>query len=418
MKDMLGREEVVSVERALALLLENLHAGSPREVPVRIEDALGRVCARDVISSEDLPGFARSTVDGYAVAAEDTFGATETMPAYLNLGRELVMGEEADFLLAKGEACGIPTGGMLPRGADAVVMFEHVQTIDKRMLEALRPVTPGENVIRAGEDVKEGETIIVRGHRIRPQDIGACAGIGVTEVYVYEPPVVSVLSTGDEVVPASQRPRPGQVRDVNSYILSGMISAVGCVPLRKGIFRDDYNTIRAAVEAAMTDSRAIVISGGTSVGTKDMLAKVIDDIGGPGVLFHGLSLKPGKPMIGGMVGGRTPVFGLPGHPAAVGVCFGIFIEPVLHILSGSTDKFARYKKKTVKAKLTKNVASSLGREEHIRVLLEEGSAGLLAVPVLGKSGLIRTLVKADGTFVIPVNNNGVEKGEEIEVRLF
>ena len=407
----------MSVERALALLLKNMPTVPPREARVRIEDALGRICARELISPEDLPGFARSTVDGYAVAAEDTFGATETMPAYLQLSQEVRMGMEPDFLLAKGEACGIPTGGMLPRGADAVVMFEHVQTIDKDMIETLRPVTPGENVIQAGEDVKEGETIIVKGHRIRPQDIGACAGIGVTEVHVYEPSVVSVLSTGDEIVPASQKPRAGQVRDVNSYILSGMISALGCLPLRKGIFKDDYKTIRAALEEAMTDSRAIVISGGTSVGTKDMLAKVIDDIGGPGVLFHGLSLKPGKPMIGGMVSG-IPVFGLPGHPAAVGVCFGIFIEPVLQILSGSTDKFARYKKKTVKATLSKNVASSTGREEHIRVTLEEGEGGLLAVPVLGKSGLIRTLVRADGTFVIPVHSNGMEKGNEVEVKLF
>jgi molybdopterin molybdotransferase len=417
MKDMLGREEVMSVERALSLLLKNMPPGSPRGVLVRMEDALGKICARDVVSPEDLPGFARSTVDGYAVAAADTFGATETMPAYLQLSREIVMGEKPDLLLSKGEACGIPTGGMLPRGADAVVMFEHVQAIDENMIEALRPVTPGENVIQAGDDVEKGETIIIQGRRIRPQDIGACAGIGLTEVSVYESPVVSVLSTGDEIVPASQRPRAGQVRDVNSYILAGMISAVGCIPLRKGIFRDDYKTIRTAVEAAMEDSRAIVISGGTSVGTKDMLARVIDDIGGPGVLFHGLSLKPGKPMIGGIVRG-TPIFGLPGHPAAVGVCFGIFIEPVLNILSGSTDKFVRYKKKTAKARLTKNVASSLGREEHVRVMLEEGDNALLAVPVLGKSGLISTLVKADGTFVIPVNSNGVEKGEEIEVRLF
>jgi molybdopterin molybdotransferase len=417
MKDMLGREEVISVERALALLLENMPARSPREVPVRIEDALDMICARDIISHEDLPSFARSTVDGYAVRAGDTFGATETMPAYLNLAQEIFMGEEPDFVLTKGEACRIPTGGMLPSGADAVVMFEHSQTIDEKMIEALRPVTPGENVIQAGEDVKKGEAVIMRGHRIRPQDIGACAGIGITEMDVYERPVVSILSTGDEIVSASREPRAGQVRDINSYILSGMISAAGCVPLRKGIFRDEYKTIRTAVEGAMADSGAIVISGGTSVGTKDMIAKVIDDIGRPGVLFHGLSLKPGKPMIGGMIKG-IPVFGLPGHPAAVSVCFEIFIQPVLGVLSGVKEKFSWYKSRTVRARLLKNVSSALGREEHIRVMLEEKDDGLWALPVLGKSGLITTLVKADGTFVIPVNKNGVEKGEEIDVRLF
>lgn len=414
---MLGREEVISAERALALLLENLPARSPREVRVKIDDALGAVCSRDIVSPEDLPGFARSTVDGYAVAARDTFGATESMPAYLTLSKEIFMGEKPDFALQKGSACRIPTGGMLPPGADAVVMFEHAQTIDEKMIEALRPVTPAENVIQAGEDVKKGETLITRGHRFRPQDIGACAGIGIMDVHVYARPVVSILSTGDEIVPASQEPRAAQVRDINSYILSGMISALGCVPLRKGIFRDGYDVIRAALEGAMSDSDAIVVSGGTSVGTKDMIAKVIGDIGEPGVLFHGVSLKPGKPMIAGMIRG-IPVFGLPGHPAAVSVCFGIFIEPVLNILSGLRDRLSRYDRMTVKARLSKNVSSSLGREEHIRVMLEEGDDGLWAKPVLGKSGLIATLVKADGTFVIPVNSNGVEKGEEVEVRLF
>ncbi len=416
MKDMLGREEVISAERALAILLDNLPAKLPREIRLRTEDALGMVCAREIVSAEDLPPFARSTVDGYAVRAEDTFGASETMPAYLDLGREIAMGEEADFNLSKGEACKIPTGGMLPAGADSVVMFEHVQAVDEKIIEALRPVTPGENVIQAGEDVKKGGTVIVKGHRIRPQDIGALSGIGITEMHVYEKPAVSILSTGDEIVPASSRPRAGQVRDINSYILSGMITSSGCVPLRKGIFKDDYHAIRTAVETAMTDSSAIVVSGGTSVGTKDMIARVIDDIGGPGVLFHGVALKPGKPMIGGISKG-IPVFGLPGHPAAVSVCFEIFIEPVLEILSGLKGVTPWYGRKTVKARLSKNVSSAPGREEYVRVIIEEKDGGLRAIPVLGKSGLITTLVKADGTFVIPVNRNGVEKGEEVEVRL-
>ena len=414
---MLGREDVISAERALALLLVNLPAKPPAEISVKLDDALGMVSARDIVSPEELPSFARSTVDGYAVMAEDTFGATETMPAYLNVSKEVLMGEKPDFVQTKGAASGIPTGGMLPSGADAVVMFEYVQKIDEKMIEVLRPVTPGENVIQAGEDVKKGETVISKGQRIRPQDMGACAGIGITELLVYERPVVSILSTGDEIVPAWEKPQAGQVRDVNSYTLWGMISALGCMPRRKGILKDDYGTIRGVFEAAMRDSDAIVISGGTSVGTKDMIAKIIGDIGDPGVLFHGVSLKPGKPMIGGVVRG-IPVFGLPGHPAAVSVCFEIFIQPVLNVLSGHKDKYSWFNKRTVKARLTKNVSSVLGREEHIRVMLEDRDDGLWAVPVLGKSGLITTLVKSDGTFVIPVNKNGVEKGGEVEVRLF
>jgi molybdopterin molybdotransferase len=196
-----------------------------------------------------------------------------------------------------------------------------------------------------------------------------------------------------------------------------MVTEAEGIPRRKGILKDDYETIRAAVEAAMKDSDAIAVSGGTSVGTKDMIARIIGDIGGPGILFHGLSLKPGKPMIGGIIRG-IPIFGLPGHPAAVSVCFEIFIKPVLNLLSGLEDRVADRLKGVVQARLSRNVSSSQGREEHIRVMLEERKDGLWAVPILGKSGLLRTLVKADGTFMIPASRNGIEKGDLVAVRLF
>lgn len=407
----------MQAEEALGLLLKNLRPGVPGEVFLPIEDALGMVSSRDVISPEDLPAFARSTVDGYAVSADSTFGASETAPAYITLSGEVFMGEAPGFMLGKGSACKMPTGGMLPGGADAVVMFEHVQPVDEELIEILRPVAPGENVIQAGEDVKRGAAVICKGHRMRPQDIGACAGIGITGLYLYERPAVSIISTGDEIMPAGASIGKGQVRDINSYVLSGMISGAGCLPRRKGIFRDDYDTIRAVVEGSMADSGAILLTGGTSVGIKDMIARVIGDIGKPGVIFHGVSLKPGKPMIGGIVEG-IPVFGLPGHPAAVGVCFDIFVRPVLNVLTGCSDKLASRDTRTVKARLSKNVASAQGREEHVRVSIEEREDGLWAVPVLGKSGLITTLVKADGTFVIPVKKSGMEAGEVVDVRLF
>jgi len=414
---MLGRENVVDAETALGMLLGNIRTDKPREAQRKIEDTLGMVSAHDIISMEDLPSFARSTVDGYAVRAEDTFGATETMPVYLNLFLEILMSRKADFLLPDDCASKIPTGGMLPENADAVVMFEHVQIVDKQMIEVLKPVAPGENVIQVGEDVKRGEVVIRKGQRLRPQDIGACAGIGVTEIAVYERPVVSIISTGDEIVPADIPPKAGQVRDINSYVISGMVSDCGGIPSKKGIFRDDYKNIRDAIETAMTDSEAIVISGGTSVGTKDMVARIINDIGSPGILFHGVSLKPGKPMIGGVMKG-IPVFGLPGHPAAVSICFELFIRPVLYSLSGLKERWPQYSSKIVRARLSKNVASSQGREEHVRVMLEEREGELWAVPVLGKSGLITTLVKADGTMVIPLHINGIEAGELVDVRLF
>jgi molybdopterin molybdotransferase len=417
MKDMLGRENVVEAGKALELLLRHVSAGQPRETRLKLEDSLGMVSSRDIISGEDLPSFARSTVDGYAVRAEDTFGATETMPAYLNLFQEILMSQKADFQLPDDSASKIPTGGMLPENADAVVMFEHVQIVDKQLLEVLKPVAPAENVVQVGEDVKRGEVVVRKGQRMRPQDIGACAGIGVTEIAVYERPLVSIISTGDEIVPASVFPEAGQVRDINSYVISGMVSEAGGVAVKKGIFKDEYQGLRDAIEAAMTDSGAIVLSGGTSVGIKDMVARIINDIGSPGVLFHGVSLKPGKPMIGGVMKG-VPVFGLPGHPAAVSICFELFIRPVLFKLSGVKERWPQYSSRTVRARISRNIASSQGREEHIRVMLEEREGELWAVPVLGKSGLITTLVKADGTIVIPLHVNGIEAGKIVDVRLF
>jgi len=416
MKDMLGRDSVMTSKKALDLLLGNLAEKRTKVKEVKIGESLGMVCAENIVATENLPAFARSTVDGYAVRAEDTFGAAETMPAYLHLSREIFMGEAADFMLVDDTANKIPTGGMLPARADAVVMFEHVQIIDNKMIEVMKSVAPGENVIQAGEDVKRGEVMVSRGHRIRPADIGASAGIGVTELKVFGKPVVSIISTGDEIVPADQTPSLGQIRDTNSYVIAGMVAEAGGVPKRKGIFSDDYTVIRNAVEDAMKDSDAIAVSGGTSVGTKDMIARIIEDIGNPGILFHGVSLKPGKPMIGGVMN-SIPIFGLPGHPAAVSVCLDLFIRPVLNVLCGLEESRADQLKGVVQARLSRNVSSSQGREEHIRAVIEEREDGLWAVPLLGKSGLIRTLVHADGTFVIPVNVNGIEKGETVDVRL-
>lgn len=414
---MLGRDEVITAAGALASLMSSLPEKSPSVVTIPIEDALERISAEEILSPEDLPPFARSTVDGYAVKARDTFGATETMPAYLSSGREIVMGRESDFALGEGEASKVPTGGMLPAGADAVVMFEHLQRADDKIIEIMKPVTPGENVVRAGEDVRKGDILIREGHLLRPQEIGALAGLGITEVRVYRRPRVAIISTGDEIVPARAVPGPGRIRDVNSYILAGMVSEAGCIAVKKGIFRDDYAEIRGALEEALKESDAVALSGGTSVGTKDVVARIINDIGRPGVVFHGVSLKPGKPMIGGVVEG-VPIFGLPGHPAAVSVCFGIFMKPVLDRLSGRRERYGEFEAKKVSAKISKNVSSTPGREEHVRVALEERDDGIWAIPVLGKSGLITTLVKADGVTVIPLGRNGIERGEVVEVKLF
>lgn len=417
MRDMLGRNELITVERALEMLFQHAPFRRPGERYLSIEDSYGMVTSRDIFSPEDLPGFSRSTVDGFAVRSSETFGATEGLPAYLNVVADIPMGVAPKGLQAKGECAKIATGGMLPEGTDAVVMIEHTQQPDGKTVEVVRPVSPGENVIQAGEDARRDERVLKRGHRLRPQDVGALAGLGITEVWIYEKPKVSIISTGDEIVAPDKPVQPGQVRDINSYTLAGLITDAGGNAFRKGIFTDQYALIRSVVEQALQDSEMILITGGSSVGTKDMTAKVINDFGSPGVLFHGVSLKPGKPIIGGVIG-TTPVFGLPGHPAAVHLCFEIFIRPVLAVQSGEEESWIKRRKRAVYARIARNVSSSPGREEHIGVALEERNGELWAVPLLGKSGLITTLTRADGTAVIPLRKSGVQEGDIVEVRLF
>ncbi|MFN3396799.1 MAG: gephyrin-like molybdotransferase Glp [Thermodesulfovibrionales bacterium] len=412
---MLGRGEAVTVMEALSLLKENVVFRNSSE-EILIEEAYGRVLSEDIISPDDLPGFDRSTVDGFAVVASDTFGATESMPAYLEVKGEILMGEEPSVRLKKGEAARIATGGMLPDGADAVVMLEHTQFLDEKLIEVLKPVAPKENIISHDEDARSGEVILEKGKRLRPQDVAALAAVGITQIRVYKRPIVSIISTGDEIVPAGSPVGPGKVRDINSYNLAGLITLSGGVAVKKGIFRDIYDEIRKVLKKSISESDMVIITGGSSVGARDLTEEVINSLGRPGVLFHGVNLKPGKPTIGAVIDG-VPVLGLPGHPAAVSICFELFAAPLITLLSGEKKRWLP-ERITVKARLTRNISSSQGREEHIRVRLEERDGELWATPVLGKSGLIRTLLFSDGKIVIPSHLRGIEAGEEVEVILF
>ncbi|MBI5195298.1 MAG: molybdopterin molybdotransferase MoeA [Nitrospirae bacterium] len=414
---MLGREEVLSVEDARGLIFKSADFTLPHEIEIRIENSLNRILSRDIVSHENLPPFARSTVDGFAVRASDTFGAAETAPAYLSVTHEILMGEEPAFNLAAGDASGISTGGMLPKNADAVVMLEHCCTVSGKLIEVLRPAAPGENVIQAGEDCKSGDLILKKGHGLRPQDIGVLAGTGIIKVWIYEKPVAAIISTGDEVAPPSGHITTGKIRDINSYVLAGMVETAGGTPVNKGIFPDNFDLLKEVLEDSFKESDLIIISGGSSVGAKDLTARLINSFGKPGILFHGVSVKPGKPIIYGIANGR-PVFGLPGHPVAITVCFELFILPVLMMLTGEKDSLYREIKKTVRARLSKNISTGSGREEHIRVMLEERDGEIWAVPVLGKSGLITTLVKADGMIMIPLHKTGLQQGAEVDVELF
>lgn len=405
----------IPADDARQLLIDRL-AGITRCVErLPLEKAFDRVLAEDIIAPEDLPGFARSTVDGYAVRSRDTFGARDTSPAYLNLAPEILMGSVPAFALRPGEAAPIPTGGMLPEGADAVVMFEHCQKSSESLVEILHAAAPAENVVQKDEDVKAGQSVLVSGSRLRPQDVGALAGLGIASVAVFAQPVVAIVSTGDEVVPLGSPCGPAQVRDINSFTLRGLIAHHGGIPVWEGICRDEYETIRSTVAKALQKADLVLIVGGTSAGVRDMSASVIDSLGEPGVLFHGVALKPGKPLIGGMIGPK-PVLGLPGHPAAVVGTFESLVRPVLACLCGM--RSVAITSRAVTARITKSVASVAGREDHIRVRLEDLDGELCAIPVLGKSGLITTLVRADGIVKIPAPKLGLDAGESVAVHLF
>ncbi len=425
-KDMLGRSGVISKEEALRILTEEVPGALPEAETIELGLVLDRITARDQVSPSDLPEFNRSTMDGFAVRSADTFGASEASAAVFTVIGDIPMGTMPQQALGKGQSMKIATGGALPAGADAVVMFEHIQAIDERTIEAVKPAAPLENVIQAGDDMKKGEVILRRGHKLRPQDLAALAAAGITCVPVFRKPRVAIISTGNELVSADTLPGPGRIRDTNSYNLEGLVLQNGGAPLKKGIVRDVYERLHEALEAAVSDCDLVLLTGGSSVGVADLTAKVINAFGPPGVLVHGVSIKPGKPLIIGLAGKKhsatlVPVFGLPGHPAAVNICFELFVKPVLARLTGEVRPAALEGialNRQVKARLARGIASSPGREDHVRVLLERREDGLWARPIFGASGLISTLVKAVGTVVVPVNKIGIEAGEEVDVRLF
>lgn len=379
-----------------------------------LREAYRRVLAVDVVAREDLPEFDKSTVDGYAVRAVDTAGASEADRVRLAVVGDVQMGAPPEVAIGPGQAVRIPTGGMLPAGADAVVMLEDTEARDGAV-RTRRRAAPGENVIRRAEDVRGGEVVLRRGARLRPQDLGLLAGLGIVEVEVFLRPRVAVLATGDEVIPPAQRPSIGQVRDINTYTLAALVEQEGGIPRVYGIIPDDRERLLQTLREARHSTDLVLVSGGSSVGAKDAVAWAINALGRPGVIVHGVSIKPGKPTILGVVDG-TPMIGLPGHPVSGMVIFDVFVRDLLRGLAGRTPPrpFGR----VVRARLERRIPSAGGREDHIRVLLEERDGDLWAVPQLGKSGIITTMTRADGLVVVPLGQDGVPAGTVVEVELF
>ena len=411
MADGAGREFFTTrtVAEALAGFRPGRRTGT-ESVPLR--EALRRVPGEPVAAPHPLPGFARSTVDGYAVRAADTYGVSEGLPGYFAVAGTVVMGTEPDTAVTPGTAVIMPTGGALPPGADAVVMIEYTAETMPGTIEVVRPVAPGEGVVRADEDAKPGEVIIDGGRPLRPQDLGMLAAAGVTSVTVRKKPVVTIFSTGDEVVPAdTPQLKPGQVRDATAAALAALVADAGGEPVLGGIVPDDPGALEKALRGALPASDVLVISAGSSVGVRDETANAVARLGEPGIWCHGLAIKPGKPTLLAECAG-VPVIGLPGNPRSALVVFRLIGMPVVRLVGGCESPPPQ---PSTRARLSRDLASAAGRLDVVQVTVGEDG---VATPVFGLSALLSVLTAADGYIVIPDEATGLRAGSEVEVILY
>ncbi len=417
--DMLGRSGVLPLEDAQACLFDALQHLSPvAKETTKLEDALGRVLASSISSPENLPPLPRSTMDGYAVIAADTYGASESIPVYLKISGEVHMGEVVDTGPGSMECYKIATGGFLPPGTDGVVMFEHTVQIDETMIEVVKPASSGSNILGTGDDIQIQSTVLKKGQVLRPQDLGLLAGLGITEISVYRKVRVGLFSSGDEIIPYTQKIEPGKIRDMNGVFLGAYCRQYHGLPTYYGITTDNEDDFTAHLQKALGENDVVIFSGSSSVGTRDLGEKVLAKLDKPGIIIHGVAMKPGKPVLV-CIAGKIPVIGLPGHPVSAAVGFDFFVRPCLSHLSGASSTTLPSGTK-VKATLQRNLNSAAGRVDLVRVRLEKSddNGNYLAYPVLGKSGALSTMVQADGFFAIKSDLQGLNEGSEIEVELF
>jgi molybdopterin molybdotransferase len=379
---------------------------------VSIFDTPGRILAENVMAKENIPNFDRSTMDGFAIKALSSFGASEANPAYLEIKGNIGMGEVPDFSIGHGEAARIATGGMLPSGADAVVMVEHAEFLDDFTIEVYKSVAPGQHVIMEGEDIQESQEILFSGQKIRSQETGLLAAVGRQSIQVYKKPLVAIISTGDEVVGIHESPGFGQIRDINTYTLYGQILQAGGIPKSYGIVHDNYQSLYEICQKALLETDMVLVSGGSSVGARDLTIEVLSNMPETEILVHGITISPGKPTILANSGGK-PFWGLPGHVVSAMVVFESVTKHFLEKIAGLSTKY--HQRFFYKARMTRNIGSAQGRVEYIRVRLKQEDGVIWAEPILGKSGLIRTMIEADGLVAVDMNTEGLVKGEEVNV---
>jgi len=397
---------VKTPEEVLALIETEFSAVAGRE-EVPLSAAMGRILAENIAAAEYVPDFDRSTVDGYAVRARDTFGCSDSIPAILPLQGEVLMGEGAKFTLDPEKCAAVPTGGAVPEGADSVVMIEYTEDYGDGTIGISKPAAPGQNMIFRGDDVFPGKVILNKGRPLSSQDIGALAAIGRVSVPVVKKLTVGIISTGDELVPPEVVPGPGQVRDVNGPMLTAMLRSFGVDVVNFGIVVDDETQLSETVTKAVAECDAVLLSGGSSVGVKDAACRIIESMGS--LLLHGIAIKPGKPTILGRAGTK-PLVGLPGHPVAAYFITRLFVLPLLARLMGK--KQDSY---TITAKITESISANHGRAQYHCCRLDRKGGELYATPIRGKSGLITTLAGADGYFCIDRDCEGLPQGAQIQV---
>jgi putative molybdopterin biosynthesis protein len=406
--------KLVSVDEAKKALAKNFTPSPVGSEIVTLSEAYNRVAASDVVSRYDIPPFARSTVDGYAVKASDTFGAEENHPVTLKLGGRVSIGEAPKVRVQKGTLAEIVTGAPIPEGADAVVMVEYTEQKGDAVL-VRQAISQGENVMKAGSDIGKGEPILEKGTVLSPYEIGALAAIGSVKVNVFKRPKVTIFSTGAEVIEPGNPLTPGKIFDINAHALSASVQECGCEPLNMGIVQDEHGPMKTAFQKALKASNAVITSGGVSVGPTDIIPKVLNTLGKPGVMVHGIAIRPGKPTTIAVID-NIPVFSLPGHPASSLVIFHLFVRPILICMAGRKgQEIAK-----VKAVLSEKMFPSRGRRTYVTVTLRKDHGGkIIASPVsTGLSGAITTLSKADGFLIIHENQQFIEKGALVDVELF
>ncbi len=402
-----GFQKLTSIEEALQLFFDRLRIEQLKTVTILLHEALNRVLAEDIIAEEDLPRFDRSAVDGYAVKAEDTFGASQFKPKILQITDNEEVGDN--------QAKQVWTGNLIPKGADAVVMLENTKRINNEKVEIWLSLTPGENVSKKGEDIHKGEIAIEAGTRLKPHHLGLMVALGMAKVKVFEKPKVAILATGNELVEIGGKPSKDQIFEANTLVLSALCRELGAEPLDLGIARDDVNEIFEKLEFGLEKADAIITTGGTSVGVSDLVPEAVNKIGKPGVIVHGVAMRPAMPTALAVAAGK-PIVILSGNPVAAMIGFEVFARPLICRMLGLKRKESR---PVVKAKITRRVTATLGRKTFVRVRVFQKNGELFAEPVSARgSGIISTMTKANGYVVVPENREGLEEGESVSVHLF